>query len=580
MAKLFAREKIVATESAKEPVEEHEENLVEVEDAAEDIETVSKATELSLERLAVMETIRDSMSGKKLCSDDYMASLENYKPIAAKLGIKCLPEMSDFRNKYAAESAHQYATEGFMEVIKSFWEKIKEFFRTFFKKVTIFFKRILKANLDLESYDKYCDQLVAKLVANKATCTDNTPLTSKLPRYLANKGDAKVDSAFILRVGYIKVGNMIKMLDTLKSSRDESILNPAAVKMYEREFMALVEEFKDGFTNVETSLARIKKIKEMGVKLVTGNFKFQITADRLPEDAFVAMRERFSGAPHGGSSPTVYSLCDTESDFNSFPRNTNIFLATMENQPLWCRGSIEDMSFVEDRVPPVSDVHNLSSLHKTYKNGIAKVDVKTIAKSADEVGAVTDHFLHNLSKVMPVLMEKVSPSASSDRAPRDLGGEMVKYLRTHRDVNVGIIDWGPLETSVMTTPPPGMDGHDAINQTTTALNEITTGLSPTDDGNTASHIATVNSLTQEQKDIAWRIFKEAVKGGPGGVQLSDTENTQLKEALTDLSKTLNQIFTQLQLIYKDIGTLFYQQITEIRYALIKYIYDSAQRYTY
>lgn len=578
MAKLFAREKIVATESAKEPVEEHEENLVEVKDAAEDIETVTKATEMSLERLAVMETIRDSMSGKKLCSDDYMASLENYKPIAAKLGIKCLPEMDDFRNKYAAESAHQYATEGFMEVIKSFWEKIKEFFRSFFKKVAIFFKRILKANLDLESYDKYCDQLVAKLVANKATCTDNSPVGSKLPRYLANKGDAKVDSDFILRVGYTKVGNMIKMLDTLKSSREESILNPAAVKLYEREFMALVEEFKDGFTDVDVSLGRIKTIKERGVEMVTDNFKFQVSSNRLPEEAFTAMRERFSGAPHGTGDPTVYSLCDTESDFNYLPRNTNIFLATMEGQPLWCRGSIEDMSFVEDRIPPIRDVNNLSSLYKTYKNGIAKVDVRTISKSADEVGAVTDHFIHNLSKVMPVLMDKVSPSANSDRAPRDLGGEMVKYLRANKGAIKDFLDWSSLDSSITTSPPDGMDSHNAFRLVEEALSVITTEISSTSDKDMGPHIATVNSLTQDQKDTIWSIFKAAVNGAVG--EPSPEDKILLKEALTDLSKTLNQIFTQLQLIYKDIGTLFYQQITEIRYALIKYIYDSAQRFTY
>lgn len=578
MAKLFAREKIVATESTKEPVEEHEENLVEVKDAAEDIETVTKATEMSLERLAVMETIRDSMSGKKLCSDDYMASLENYKPIAAKLGIKCLPETEDFRNKYAAESAHQYATEGFMEVIKSFWEKIKEFFRSFFKKVTIFFKRILKANLDLESYDKYCDQLVAKLVANKATCTDNSPVGSKLPRYLANKGDSKVDSDFILRVGYTKVGNMIKMLDTLKSSREESILNPAAVKLYEREFMALVEEFKDGFTDVNVSLGRIKTIKERGVKMVTDNFKFQVSSNRLPEEAFTAMSERFSGAPHGAGDATVYSLCDTESDFNYLPRNTNIFLATMKGQPLWCRGSIEDMSFVEDRVPPIRDVNNLSSLYKTYKNGIAKVDVRVISKSADEVGAVTDHFIHNLSKVMPVLMDKVSPSANSDRAPRDLGGEMVKYLRANKGAIKDFLDWSSLDSSITTSPPDGMDSHNAFRLVEEALSVITTEISSTSDKDMGPHIATVNSLTQDQKDTIWSIFKAAVNGAVG--EPSPEDKILLKEALTDLSKTLNQIFTQLQLIYKDIGTLFYQQITEIRYALIKYIYDSAQRFTY
>jgi hypothetical protein len=96
------------------------------------------------------------LSVQKPCSAAYFTSLESYSPIVRslgeKLGVRHMPSMEDFKNPHAAKDAHNFAMEGFREMISKAWEKIKSFFRDFFKKISVFVRRLIKANLDLESY--------------------------------------------------------------------------------------------------------------------------------------------------------------------------------------------------------------------------------------------------------------------------------------------------------------------------------------------------------------------------------------------------------------------------------------------
>jgi hypothetical protein len=50
--------------------------------------------------------------------------------------------------------------------------------------------------------------------------------------------------------------------------------------------------------------------------------------------------------------------------------------------------------------------------------------------------------------------------------------------------------------------------------------------------------------------------------------------------LRELNNFLSSLFLRLQSLYKGITTDFYSVLTELRYAVIKYIYDSAKRYSY
>lgn len=65
-----------------------------------------------------------------------------------------------------------------------------------------------------------------------------------------------------------------------------------------------------------------------------------------------------------------------------------------------------------------------------------------------------------------------------------------------------------------------------------------------------------------------------------GSTLNEEEAKRRYDALQNLNQFLVGLFSRIQSIYKSLMTDFFSTLTSIRYAVIKYIYDSAKRYSY
>lgn len=569
--------------------------LEELEDSAQGLSDATDTTEMAMEHLHVLESIKDGLTNNTLLSDRYLITLENFKPLAGRLGLKSLPAMEDFKNKYAAESAHSFALEGIGDVIRKFWEKIKDFFRSFFKRVMVFFKKLLKANLDLESYEKYTDQLIAKLNTNKAVIGDNSPLYSKLPSYIANRNETKIDSTYILNVGMPKIKALLKSINDMKISHGATSMNPSLVKDMVKDYTQFYNQNKSGITNVDDLKASVDLLILKGMGLLAAGFNFQVPDQKsLPEEVFVALNEKLNGNQFRSEQIKIYSMSDMFSDFNSLPRETNVFIALMYDtggeypKDFFVRGSAQDLSYVDGKVNPINNLQALTSLYKEYKNGIAKIDLKGFSKGVDDTADEIEKLVAMVSKTIPELNEMVRTKAkASNSTPNKLGD----LLRTLYIISKS---WDQAKRGVMTGDINSVTSRlkDQLEETveheegdvSTDLIEKITDIFSFNKDKTPEDFSVFNSTNKEFQRVlvdgllAMPFVNEMLTSGGSDEARRDADvATQELKRLNDmLSKTL----LNLQLIYRELGTLYYQQVTEIRYALIKYIYDSASRYTY
>ena len=588
MAKLFSGKEVKALALESDGVEPREVLdtgvLDDIEDAAETLEISSSASAVATEQLALAQSMRDGFGQRKILSQEYLTTLEGYKDIARKLGVKHLPGMEDFRNKYAAQSAHDYAVEGFKEVIKNFWEKVKNFFKAFFKKITVFFKRLLKANLDLESYDKYTEHLIAKLNANKATMSDNGVLHSKLPNFLAGRGDTSIDSDYVLRAGSIKIKTLVKVAEDLKASRESSLLSPGALNKYSLSIKALEEAYKAGFTGgIEQVTGLCDDLKSAGLDLVMTLFKHQLPEYKAaPEEVYMAITQHFDREALGDKSFGVHSMFNMFSDFNGLPRNSNIFFAYASSKTdsgFVTRGHMDDLSFVESKLNPISNLANLTNFYKEYKNGIAKVDLKGVSKSADDVSTICDKMITDIAKTMPAMIEAMdeqSRSVGGGGAVTDLMGSIISLIKSAPSLKAD----GALKAFISGITPiltphetNSGNGNDFVRDLTRILSP---GQTPIADSLLKTTIINANTYIKSEE---WQNVYKAIRE-IAGVTAVSPDIEAIRDELRKINSFLPKLFTQLQLIYKEIGTTIYQQITEIRYAMIKYIYDSASRFSY
>ena len=164
----------------------------EIEDVDVLSEMVTESVQMCSGQISLASEAANNLMSRKLGSVDYLVSVENYKLItdvlASNLGVKpFVPALEDFGSKFALEASHEVAMEGFLNFIKKMWAKVKSFFLEFFKKVGQFIKRISGANLEIDTYEKYVDDIIRKIKRKQLVLGDNTvKLESRLPSLVAD----------------------------------------------------------------------------------------------------------------------------------------------------------------------------------------------------------------------------------------------------------------------------------------------------------------------------------------------------------------------------------------------------------
>lgn len=565
-------ESVVVESSDEIPTEALSELLVE---GAADLALGIDATQMAVERFEMLSGMQEHMQEQKLCSGSYMASMESYSPVVqafgARMGVKTLPALEDFANPYAAKVCHSVAMEGFKEWISKAWENIKSFFRDFFKKIDQFLKRIVKANLELETYEKHCEHLIAKLNAHNAKITDNrAKLSSQLPRLLANRGDTEVSPDFILNHGRRKINNFLKVTDDLIKVNTGMAMATRLKEFYDG-FKGFVECNKSATPDNSDQLeVAINSLKDKGHLLISGIFPNRVSEpNQLPPKAYEAVASHYSGAEMSSSDFFVYSLAEVNDPYKELPQGTNMVLAYHGKDNFYISVARDDPAQVANYIEPISSLNNLTTFYKDYKSTLGKLNLSSLAKASDQVSDEVDKILNLLQRDFGGVVEK----AKGLSLGKDV--ESLIALITFLKQKDALKDRDSLAEFI--NPEAFNNNQEETDVVAHVIDHMFKTLIDNPNESMKRHTDRAKTDPNVQKGVALAI--DGLKLKYESILNSETDEAR-KKLLVDFNKYLTNLFTRLQSLYRTLMTDFYGSLTTVRYEVIKYIYDSAKLYTY
>ena len=550
------------------------------------METQTDKTTTAMEYLAVGVGIQTSMESLPVGSKEYYSALSASTSVieilGRRMGVNPMPAMEDFKSQYAMRSSHQIAMEGIGDFLKKAWESLKKFFVEFFKKVTVFFKRILRANLDLQSYEKYTDHLINKLKTNNAKISDTTPVNTKIGKLLADKGMESVTSDFILRNGTLKVVQMVNLLGAV-SKPNGSLFDRNSIKNIRETLEQLVTLYNssgygDRYTaGIDTT---VQNVRDAVTATVSGLFKHTVPDSRnLPDDCYAKLMEEISTSDLSKDKLELFSLVSTDKLSNTLPKDLNVFLGIIDNEKFFVSSHKDEHDVTVANVKPIAQLNNLVELHNFYKKEVMPVNLTQISKSIEGVDDEVNKILNLLATKWIKVVEKSKEEVFSKEPDWDKLWESVRgYSRKQLDARVqefqqefsnkgklskeendfyyaavslasGMLENNRMAWVIAVEEPVGKDESPAgVTRRTLAAKMVFTwaGLTYPDDTNDSS---------EAPSEENWKKFE-------------------------DLNRFLVHAFNRMQnILHAMLGDVF-GMFTEIRYELVRYMYESARRYSY
>lgn len=552
-------------------------------DGDESLGLVEEAAKTALEQIYIVQSIQDSLDAKKLCSGAYMTSLENYRPvieqILGNLGARrAIPSTEDFLNHHRAQTSHLIATEGLGDFVKKTWEKIKEFFVLFFKKAALYLKRMVKANLELEDYEKYLDPMMIKLRSGgDAKPTDLSTFDSKLPMLLADEGMEKMDAEYLMNYGVRKTERLLGLMDRIGFKGVGKLNDDDGLKLLTDKITNFVRTHGgDTFHPIDKLKGDANELQQMALSLVATTFEHTVTDPReLPEDVYQGIHDAFDRAQMGEGF-VIRSLQPHNAGRDGLPKNANVFMAHAANGSALVSGHIATNTYVRNQIAPPASFRALQNLHDFYKKTLIKTKVQNADRTLDKTNELVIKLINLLSRDFSKLVDHVS-SAAKTQSRMDLAELMVQagqrgmstadvmnqVMNKFTNVNLGDMvtdsDYGDVFQRFMQTPIQDSESYRRLVRT--AYEEKLRILMN-------NYGASLDQFNQ------W--LQEAIS--EGGVGPSAEELQEAKQVITDLSRVLTNLLTNLQSILRFVMTSVYGVYTELRYEFVRYLYLSAQRY--
>lgn len=347
------------------------------------VEGVSKATN----ELYILQEVKASLESKKLSSVEYFTSVENYslymKSVANNLGIKSrIPSMEDFKNPYGIETSHKIAIEGFSEFIRSVWEKIKSFFKDFFKRIMLFFKRLVNANLQMEEYEMYIEDLMHNVKKSDKSSIEQIKVDSKLPALLATPDVEVMKTDYLLTKGKQKMDNLTQFTEKLYGEVDKGLM-----KDFERNLNGL----KDGLRSKAIQAADIDDIRHNFVDMFKKIFTIHVDYRALPDEVQSDVMSMFSTTELSASN--FYSFIPDRNTDAALPKNFNIYHVAADVQidetnrtsKLFICSNIERNIITENKLETISSRENLLRLYDFYKKFSKEIKIEKMGRQLQDL---------------------------------------------------------------------------------------------------------------------------------------------------------------------------------------------------
>lgn len=547
-------------------------SLAEAEDS---ISLVTESFGIVASRIDDINEMTLNYQNKKVGSLDYFTAMEAYSPIlkniASNLGVKHrIPAMEDFTSAYGTQAAHDVAMEGIGEFLKSLWAKLKDLLNRFFKKINEFFRRLMKANLEIDTYDKYIPGMIKDIKAKKLECEDkDAKVKSKLPAMLANPGMSSMDDVFLVNIGLPRMGNLTAVVS-------EKIIPSmhafCSTRMPELK-AALLRIGDINFTGdegaVETSIEKYKSDIEKAVEDIVQGFCDNITeANELSENAYETLSD--SLATSRVSDLTIRSLVDSKNTFARLPKNFNVYMAvSTEKDRVFAVANTEEEQTLDDlrAATDFAGLTRINDFYQQYKKGFNIRALDTACKGLEDSVEDFTKFMQNAFR------NKINEALNKTESTID-GMVMLSLAKVLVAFPEEVLDVRGMSSTLHKRVP----GHPALGLVINSQR----GERPMFDE--AEVMEYLNRLDEES--IIEAIKDANVVLNAKGVDLIQTNNISASKPLAgrvakvvaDLEKFIMSMLQTLQVVHRGLSATTMSIYTESRYELAKYIYDSARLY--
>ena len=411
MGKLFAGEDF---EVEAKPLEQLIEAKIENSDIPDIVEFHEDAIQVAVEgvskainELYILQEVKASLESKKLSSVEYFTSVENYslymKSVANNLGIKSrIPSMEDFKNPYGIETSHKIAIEGFSEFIRSVWEKIKSFFKDFFKRIMLFFKRLVNANLQMEEYEMYIEDLMHNVKKSDKSSVEQIKVDSKLPALLATPDVEVMKTDYLLTKGKQKMDNLTQFTEKLYGEVDKGLM-----KDFERNLNGL----KDGLRSKAIQAADIDDIRHNFVEMFKKIFTIHVEYRALPDEVQSDVMSMFSTAEL--STGKFYSFIPDRNTDAALPKNFNIYHVsadveidqTNRTSKLFICSNTERNNITENKLETISSRENLLRLYDFYKKFSKEIKFEKMGRQLQDLDKQIEDSFKVIENTFSVALE-------------------------------------------------------------------------------------------------------------------------------------------------------------------------------
>ena len=548
----------------------------EIQDSADSLNYITEALKTSSNQLLLVSDISISLNTQNRASASYFTSLENYTlfmdSVANNLGVKNrIPSLEDFKNPYGTEASHAIAMEGFFDYIKQIWKKIKEVFASFFKKINMFMRRLLKYDLDLETYEKYIEAKVAKIKAKKPTISNNKlEIDSKLPSLLAHPGMESVTSDFILTTGRDKFRQLARLMNNTFMQKLTEIGDKDLRKVYEV-INKLVSIKVNEYSNLDEFVEVTDSIKEHSLSIMSKIFSHDnIRLNETPDTVFNDIQQFFT-RDEINSSMTIRSLIDNNNSTETLPKNFNCYYINFDNIKTFITSSTEVNQFVKNKVTPISNPDNLIKFYEDYRKTKSEVNIRKLDDSSEVLDRSIDLILSVMNNKFAPLLESL---------------QTIKFKKNRLNTKDALLKLmillNPMKTSENRRIDIALLLSSKLNLDD---NDITMKLiSESKDQQEEAKQYFINNFKDQNEELFINAVSEILikyEGKQPENVISDIDPKKIEEilkVLQNFQKFMVNYLTSMQNMIKQLSINLAGVFAELKFEIVKYIYNSCAAY--
>ena len=523
--------------------------------------------------------IEQALSGKNtiLAAEAYNPLL---KSLAHNLGYKAaIPALEDYNNPFAAKASKEVALESLKGFLRKIWESIRKFFLDFFRKVSEFTKRLINANLQIDTYERYVPDLLKKINREGLKCSDPTKeVNTKLVALLAPEGLDRLDGVWVPQNIRPIVQETIIRLDVLTKNIFPSLIKETIPNIFNTvstlygniDRMSVEGEILDTLAKCEL------EVKQFIVHSVKTICPVETDSRNIPEDAFEQLSNLL--IDNSMSDLKINSFTDNSKPIGRLPKNFNLIMAISNEDKVYSVTVTEENQSKSTTIPVLPDIKALELVFDQYKDLSKKFDIKYISKIFLDIDKTLNSFVVQLPKMLDSYKAKYENFSLDGLLINFVSQNDALYLKVLQEGVEAVLE--RFSTNELYKEYMRLGGAKRVDELTLI-----------DLGNMKEFIVTKviphhgSSSEFDDKDVvnAGKDLVEtitalltAIKGN------TDDSGTPISavivKEINEVEKLLMNYIQNLQVALRAVETTFPSIVTDLRYELLKYVYDSARQF--